>query len=348
MTDGEEDGGRSAAPRSFAETGPEDEARLSAALRNLQPGLLVVDVDARRTILANDGALEAFDGRPAFDWVEANLLTAPAGIPRTLTLDGRLVGFSVYGDGPLRLVFCRDITERQRRKSLEEASETAARFGGLFMAIRHEVGNPLNSAKTALSVLRMNLPRLSSEAVGAGLDRVLEELLRVENLLRLLKTFVASAPLDSTAVAIAALFDDVAATAGPDLWSRKIVLGVSVGPSAVSVRADGDALRQVLLALVSNAAEASAGRAGASITLDARRRARVVQLVVSDNGRGMSDLVRRNAFTPLFHTGSGRLGFGLATARALLTRMEGTIELTSAEGVGTVATITLPAFESVA
>jgi len=346
VTDGEAGAGRPAPTRAPVETGPEDEARLSVALRNLQPGLVVVDVEARRTILANDGALEAFGGRPDFAWVEANLLTPPIGTPGTLALDGRLIGYSVYGDGPLRLVFCRDITETQRRKSLAAASETAALFDELFMAIRHEVGNPLNSAKTALSVLRMNLSRLSDEAVAAGIDQIMEELLRVENLLRLLKTFVASAPLDSTAVDVAALLDEVAATAGPDLWSRKIVLGVSVGPAARSVRADGEALSQVLLALVSNAAEAAAGRPDASITLEARRRGGVVQIVVSDNGRGMSDRVRRNAFTPLFRTASGRLGFGLATARALLTRMEGTIELASVEGAGTVATVTLPAPEA--
>jgi len=111
------------------------------------------------------------------------------------------------------------------------------------------------------------------------------------------------------------------------------------------VRSRPGMLQQVLYNLMINAGDAAEDRG----TLTIRTRlgegplGEIVELEVADDGAGMPDAVREQAFVPYFTTkGSAGTGLGLAKVHYLLQQNRGSIDLESAPGQGTRFTIRLP------
>jgi signal transduction histidine kinase len=80
--------------------------------------------------------------------------------------------------------------------------------------------------------------------------------------------------------------------------------------------------------------------AGASFSLP---EGRYVKITVQDHGYGISREVLSNIFDPYFTTRAEGSGLGLTTAYAIVTKHDGSINVTSEVGVGTTVTIYLPA-----
>jgi signal transduction histidine kinase/CheY-like chemotaxis protein len=126
------------------------------------------------------------------------------------------------------------------------------------------------------------------------------------------------------------------------------------------VPVDATQMRQVILNLVTNAAEALAGRPGTvqiaaregrfdpaeheGLTLGAEIAAgSFVCLTVRDDGDGMSARTLQRLFDPFFTTkGSGR-GLGLAAVLGIVRAHRGALQVRSLQGKGTVFRIWLPA-----
>ncbi len=111
--------------------------------------------------------------------------------------------------------------------------------------------------------------------------------------------------------------------------------------SVPSVAGHESELREVLTNLVFNAVDAMP-KSG-SITLRTKADGDHVRLEVSDTGTGMTEDVRRRCLEPFFSTkGDKGSGLGLAMVYGIIKRLRGTIEITSALGVGTTFSIRLP------
>ena len=131
------------------------------------------------------------------------------------------------------------------------------------------------------------------------------------------------------------------------LVGTAVRLDVRASAQALVVLADPISIEHVLLNLAANARDAINGAGALSFSLqyiegdDSRQAAR---LVVSDSGSGMSAATCAKIFEPFFTTkplGAGT-GLGLATSKAIIDRLGGTISVTSTVGEGTVFTIDLP------
>ena len=194
-------------------------------------GVLVFDLAAPALLFANRAAraLLEKDGRPVdyesmralfLDGGDAARRFETVGRPEPLRLGSRLIGYTLYREGPFAWALVRDITAKARLESIAEAVESMNNIGYVFSAVRHELGNPVNSIKAALSVLRANVESYSRETVAEYLDRMGAELGRVENLLRSLKTFSLYERPEIRAVDLRALLDE-----GVSLREAKMLLG---------------------------------------------------------------------------------------------------------------------------
>jgi signal transduction histidine kinase len=118
----------------------------------------------------------------------------------------------------------------------------------------------------------------------------------------------------------------------------------TLDPRLPIIQADPDQLRQCLVNLMVNAADAMAPNGGTLLIRTRRADAHHIQLVVVDTGMGMSEETMNNLFTPFFTTkppGKGT-GLGLSIIYGIVKMHRGDIHVQSTEGKGSEFVISLP------
>ncbi|MEW5745732.1 MAG: PAS domain S-box protein [Nitrospirota bacterium] len=237
----------------------------------------------------------------------------------------------------------RDRTEQHRKESLDDALKATSTVSALFAGLMQEIGNPVNSVKMVLSMLRDNLARYDQAAMGEYLQRSLDELAKVEQFMKLLKKCSLFEHPEIQNVALLSFFEKLLVHMNIDFAAQGISLLPSFAPGAIFCAVDPRALQQVLLIVLSNAADACTGRVKPEVFLSVEPAlGGMIMIRVADNGSGMDEAQQRTLFKPFFSTKPRALGLGLLTARRILARMNGTITITSRKGEGTVVDILIP------
>ena len=260
---------------------------------------------------------------------------------RTLHVGTHLLGYTVYRSRSFAWVLVRDITNKARLESIAEAVETMNNIGYVFAAVRHELGNPINSVKAALSVLRANLGTYSGATVAEYLDRISAEVGRVENLLRSLKSFSLYERPSLRPLEIGPFVEQFVKYVADDARKAGISIETSL-PRQCWASCDPRALQQVLLNLYANARDALRQRARPELRILLSRSDGLASIRMADNGAGIPEEEARDLFKPFFTTKESGTGLGLVISRKLLARMGATISVESREGTGTTVHLALP------
>lgn len=225
-------------------------------------------------------------------------------------------------------------------------TERLASMGQLSAGIAHEINNPLGTILLYSHMLLKQAGQAGAEA-RPDLEMIVSEATRCKTIVRGLLDFARQSRLSKEPVALAALIEEVGAILRRRLAEAGARFEIDVPAGFPSVMLDGNQMRQVLVNLVDNAADAVAGRDGGRVTVAARwadggRRA--VRLTVSDNGCGIAEEHLGKLFDPFFTTkemGKGT-GLGLAIAYGIVKMHAGDIQVQSRVGEGTMFTIVLP------
>jgi signal transduction histidine kinase len=115
---------------------------------------------------------------------------------------------------------------------------------------------------------------------------------------------------------------------------------VRPGPD-VTVSVDADQIEQLFINLIRNAADACLEVGGTAVTVGWRRTRHGLDILVDDEGPGLSNTT--NLFVPFFTTKPGGSGIGLALCRQIAEAHDGSVKLENRpEGRGARATLTLP------
>jgi PAS domain S-box-containing protein len=241
------------------------------------------------------------------------------------------------------LVVVRDVTETRRLQSIAEVATTMNNIGFIFSGVRHELGNPVNAIKMTTSILRQGYEGLDDATRLEYIDRVVADVGRLEALLKVLHSFSMFENLSLEMVELAGFFRDLMPTIEPDFKRASIAFRYDFPAGGCWVLADRRALYQVVVNLMTNAFAALEGRDRPAIAIRALPGGDRHRLVIEDNGRGMSDEVRRNAFKPFYTTKAGGTGLGMVICQKLVMAMDGQLEVDSRAGDGTSVAVVLPA-----
>jgi signal transduction histidine kinase len=106
--------------------------------------------------------------------------------------------------------------------------------------------------------------------------------------------------------------------------------------------ADADQLRQVVLNIVLNAAEAMPTGGELRVSSRATAPQKAIELRFADTGPGMPDDVKARVFEPFFTTKRSGTGLGLSIAYGILERHRGALKVESSPGRGTTFILVLP------
>ena len=272
----------------------------------------------------------------------------------TFTLNGRdafwLVGVWFSGTGALLGFLLGDALDtRRRERATAEAlasarahlaqTEKLAALGQLAAAIAHEVRNPLAVVRSAAQGLTETLPHADASGQRAA-SFIIAEVDRLSSVVSSLLAFARPLQLNPRPVPLAEVVVRATDLAASDLATRGVRLQREQAPSLPTITADGDLVCQVLLGLLSNAAEAVAP--GGSVTVEARGAGDGVELAVSDDGPGIPTEIRGRIFEPFFTTRPRGTGLGLAVARQIVEAHGGTIDVGDRAGGGARFTVRLP------
>ena len=236
----------------------------------------------------------------------------------------------------------RDATERLKLESIADAVNTMDNIGYIFSGVRHEIGNPINTAKMILSVLRHKLEENSTVTIREYIDRTLAEISRVEYHLKTLKNFNLYETLELTNVNIADFINRFLSLVGQDFEKKGISIMVKVEQDVGSVYADPRALQQALLNVMTNASDALEGREDPAIDITISKLDDHVRIQIHDNGSGISEEDQKTLFRPFVTSKKQGTGLGLVLVKKMLTKMNGGVMITSRPDAGTTVDIMIP------
>jgi two-component system sensor histidine kinase RegB len=234
----------------------------------------------------------------------------------------------------------------QRERQLDAMRQQAARAERLMSlttlaaGAAHELSTPLATIAIASKELERALARLSVPAeCSADAHLIRAEVDRCQLILDQMSGRAGGSAAElPEAVPIAHLLADVKARLPADLAARLQIQPAPALPTIVVARAG---LVQVLLSLIKNAFDASAGLE--PVTLNVTSDRGMFAFVVQDRGQGMSPEMLRRAGEPFYTTKEAGRGFGLGLflARVFAERCGGSLSLQSDRG--TTAVLNLPA-----
>ena len=214
-----------------------------------------------------------------------------------------------------------------------QRNERLATLGQVAGGVAHELRNPLNVVKTSVYYL-LNARNPTPAKTDEHLRRIDRQVEVADGVITALSSF-AKMPLPSlNQLSIARLVHDVLELNEP---GDNVRVELDVPETLPFVLADADQIRIVLGNLVRNARDAMPR--GGRMTIRGRETGGGVEVEVVDTGVGIpaADLTR--ILEPLYSTKARGLGLGLAIARAILEKNQGSLRVTSELGRGSTFTV---------
>ncbi len=211
----------------------------------------------------------------------------------------------------------------------------------MIAELRHELGNPLNSIKAALTLLRRGVPTYPLEKTLTYLDATLSEVARLERLLLSLRRLSEPSARSPEPFEALPFVESFLAQYGYEVERRGIILGTRLFGSA-SVTADLEALSQVLLDLLNGEVqrlgrveeprlEIWAGPMGQGFTLEMR-----------SNGRAAEEGKELPFVTSMLGPREEDYRLSLAISRQILLQMGASVSTTQLSADAWVSRIELP------
>ena len=236
----------------------------------------------------------------------------------------------------LRAGLERMAAELQERETKLLKAERLAGLGALAAGVAHELNNPLGVILGYTTTLR----RSAIDAETAEDLRIIEE--EAHQCRRIVEDLVAFAReprLERVMIDLPALIRDVVARlerAG-ELAPNTVRI---VGAPCAEVSIDGTRIGQVIRNLLLNAA--ASAPTGEAIEIRIDDGPEQVAVRIQDHGSGIAREDLPHLFEPFFSKRPGGTGLGLAVSHGIVMAHGGTLQLDSASGRGTTATVQLP------
>jgi PAS domain S-box-containing protein len=337
---------------------------MNSVMAGLEDGLLLFTRDARAVMISP--AAEKFLGEPAGQFlgrrvteifpaghplhevlrIESDELREVAAETELETSDGpRRVSVSVQaiqedGERMGALVTLRDLDSLESINTQLQVSERLTALGRITAGVAHEVKNPLNSMRLWLENLKESLS-VESDGVSRQAVQVLDkEIDRLDAVVKRFLDFTRPMDIRLEPTQLAELLKEVLEFAQPQLEKSRIQLAQLLPIDVPDVYVDRALLKQAVLNLVLNAAEAMPN--GGQLRLVLSRRGEMAEITVGDTGKGIAPENRQKIFQLFFTTRPGGSGIGLASTFRIVQLLNGSIDFTSEVGRGTTFRIELP------
>ena len=243
-------------------------------------------------------------------------------------------------------MFFKDLTRVEQLEERERLRDRLAALGEMAAAIAHEVKNPLAGIEVMAGLLRRRIPE--SPDAQAVLTDIITEAKMANAIVQEMLEFVRPIRLQVERTAVIEAVQAAVQLADTKARQGEIMVEVRVAAGLPEISGDQHQLTQLFTNLLMNAYEAMDGRGRVTVSAEPSRvddgadGREVVVVEFADDGPGMPQDVADHVFDPFFTTKAQGSGLGLAIVRKIVDAHDGTIDLRTAPGQGTMIRLTLP------
>jgi signal transduction histidine kinase len=242
------------------------------------------------------------------------------------------------------------LTGAQLRAQL---AENAISIGKMAAALSHEINSPLGTLRSSIETLGSITERLATGApeerekllsTAAELrDTVQQSAVRIEEVTKRLRRFVNLEEAELKSADLNELLSDVTLLHESEIEEAHVQLEMDLESTLPRLTCRPQLLSTAFSILLRNAIQAVNGTG--CISIQTRGRDSSVEVLIRDNGRGMSADEVENAFDPAFKVSGSRVSsanWSLFNSRQIVYEHGGEIRLESAPGQGTTVQVMLP------
>jgi PAS domain S-box-containing protein len=241
------------------------------------------------------------------------------------------------------------LEERVEQRTLE-LQETQKRFlhaeklsaiGKLSASIAHEFNNPLQGIMSILKGLKKRA--VLEEEDKELLDAAISESERIKDLIRSLQEFNRPSSGKKVAMDVHKSIDSMLLLNKSDFNGKRISVNRKYAEQLPHIYAVPDQIKQVLLNLLTNAADACAPHGG-TISISTWQEDLRVAIAIQDTGIGIQPEEMEQIFQPFYTTKPAvkGTGLGLSVSHGIIQHHHGEIRVESRPGEGATFTILLP------
>jgi two-component system C4-dicarboxylate transport sensor histidine kinase DctB len=224
---------------------------------------------------------------------------------------------------------------RKTQKDLIQAGKLAA-LGQMSAALSHEFNQPLSAAKNYAESASLLIERGRVDEASNNLKRISALIDRMAAIGKHLRNFARKPNEKIGPVPLDAVVSDTLEIVNARLKAADAKLHVDFGPVPLNVKAGPVRLQQVLVNIISNAADAVEGLEDRRIDLTAWQEDGKVILSIRDRGPGVPPAIMERIFDPFFSTkGVGKgLGLGLSISYNIVKDFGGRLSVTNLDEGG--------------
>jgi signal transduction histidine kinase len=237
------------------------------------------------------------------------------------------------------LLTLHDLESVREIESELEVSRRLAAIGRLTAGVGHEVKNPINAIVVHLELLRSKMPADASAA--RHLEIIQSEIHRLDRVVQTLVDFSRPVELQLRDHDLREIVSSVLMLASVELETRNVTVTSELPKGPVNIRADADLLKQAILNIVLNGAQAMPN--GGELCVRLAGDARTAILKIEDHGEGIPNEIRDRIFDLYFTTKREGSGIGLAMTYRILQLHHGQLDVESKVGKGSTFTLRIPA-----
>lgn len=233
----------------------------------------------------------------------------------------------------------------EHRKQLQ--TQKLSSLGEMSAGVSHEINNPLMVIMGKAHTIKRDLakiPDVDPIVIKrlSDIDLMVEKITRIIKALRTFSRNSENDPMEKASVN--QIINSTLDLCREKFLTAGIKLNIEVDPE-LTIKCRPTEISQVILNLLNNAFDASTGSDNSSITIKAHKLHQQVEILISDNGQGISAHVVDKIMHPFFTTKEvGKAtGLGLSISKGLVEGHQGTLTYVPGSGP-TIFQILLPKY----
>ncbi|WP_144462202.1 PAS domain-containing sensor histidine kinase [Bacillus pumilus] len=237
----------------------------------------------------------------------------------------------------MNLAIFRDVTERKELEERVRKSDTLHVVGELAAGIAHEIRNPMTALKGFIQLLKGNI----EGEYSLYFNVITSELKRIESIITEFLILAKPQAIVYEEKNVVQIVKDTMDLLHAQANLGNVQMHLNVMDEIPLIYCEQNQLKQVFINILKNAIEVMPRKGNVYVSIQRKGEEHIV-ISLRDEGCGMAEDKLRRLGEPFYTTKERGTGLGLMVSYKIIEEHQGTIEVESEEGVGTVFHLTLP------